>query len=192
VYTHDGAVTARAVIVAAGAPEAVRSVLACEPGWGDLGPPVTAACLDVGVREAPTPGYVLSLDEPLYGTTQSPPARQAPDGRAVVAVIRYGARSAELDRPQLDAHLCEAGVGPDDVIVTQFLARMVVTGAMPRACTGGLAGRPRVDATGLARVFVAGDWIGGDGLLADAALASGQAAAHAALRLFEGATTKVA
>lgn len=37
-------------------------------------------------------------------------------------------------------------------------------------------------ASGLPRVFLAGDWVGPDGVLADAALASGHAAGLAALR----------
>ena len=83
-------------------PGSVRRLLPADPGWGDLGPPLTAACLDLGVDRVPDPGYVLSLDEPLYATVQSPPARQAPEGQAVVAAIRYGARSADEDRPQLE------------------------------------------------------------------------------------------
>jgi hypothetical protein len=63
---------------------------------------------------------------------------------------------------------------------------------MPRACTGSLAGRPTVTATGVARVFAAGDWIGPEGLLADAALASGQAAALAALRVVNTSRATVA
>jgi hypothetical protein len=119
---------------------------------------------------------VLSLDEPLYATVQSPPARQAPEGGAVVAAIRYGARSAALDRPQLEALVSTAGVAPDDVVVRRFLARMSVYSALPLAETGGLAGRPGIDDTGVPGVSMAGDWVGPEGLLADASLASGRAA----------------
>jgi hypothetical protein len=192
VHTDDGPLTARAAVFAPGAPDALRGLLPGDPEWGDLGEPVTAACLDVGLRRAPSPGYVLSADEPLYGTTQSPPARQSVGDGAVVGVIRYGARTALQDRPQLDAHLREVGVSDDDVVVRRFLARMVVTGAMPRAATGGLTGRPDITATGLPGVFAAGDWIGPDGLLADAALASGHTAGLAALRAIDGSSTMVA
>jgi hypothetical protein len=58
---------------------------------------------------------------------------------------------------------------------------MVVASTMPRAATGGLRGRPNVTASGLPRVFLAGDWVGPDGLLSDAALASGHAAGRAAI-----------
>jgi phytoene dehydrogenase-like protein len=188
VETHDGELRAGAVVVAAGTPAAARRVLPGDPGWGDLGEPVTAACLDVGVRRVPSPGYLVGVDEPIYGTTQSPPARQAPDGSAVVAAIRYGARSAREDRPALEEHLRLVGVHDDDVVVERFLARMVVSGAMPRAASGGLRGRPSITATGMPRVFLAGDWVGPRGLLSDAALASGHAAARAALRVHEQST----
>jgi len=80
------------VILAPGDPAATLALLPDGAGWGDLGGPVTAACLDVGVDMVPTPVYVLGIDEPLYATTPNPrrPAR-APDGAAVVAVLRYGA-----------------------------------------------------------------------------------------------------
>ena len=192
VHTSDGDLTARSVVVATGTPQAARSLLPDDPGWGDLGDPVTAACLDVGLRRVPDPGFVVSVDEPLYGTTQSPPARQAPPGGAVVGIIRYGARSAALDRPSLEAHLTEIGVTNDDIVTDRFLARMIVSSTMPRASRGGLAGRPIMTASGLPRVFLAGDWVGPDGLLSDAALASGHAAARAALRVDHSVPVRVA
>jgi phytoene dehydrogenase-like protein len=192
VRTDDGVVTARSVVLAAGTPDATRSMLPTDPGWGDLGEPVTAACLDVGVARVPTPGYVLGVDQPLYGTTQSPPARQAPDGQGVVAIIRYQARSAAEDRPQLEGHLGQIGVDEADIRASRFLARMVVTGVLPRADRGGLRGRPAVTATGMPGVFLAGDWVGPVGLLADASLASAREAATAALRRRSPSATMVA
>ena len=182
IHTDDRVYTASTVVVAAGTPAAARAVLASEPDWGDLGKPITAACLDVGTSRAPARGYVVSLDEPLYGTVQSPPARQAPDGGAVIGVIRYGARNANDDRASLQAHLEQVGVHEADIVTQRFLARMIVSSVMPRAATSGLAGRPTMTASGLPRVFLAGDWVGPDGVLADAALASGHAAGLAALR----------
>jgi hypothetical protein len=99
----------------------------------------------------------------------------------VVAVLRYGARSAAEDRPALDAHRRLAGVTDDDVLAERFLASMPVAGAVPRAVRGGLPGRPGTGATGTPGVHLAGDWVGPEGLLADAALASGAAAGRRAL-----------
>ncbi len=61
-------------------------------------------------------------------------------------------------------------------MVRRFLARMSVYGALPLASTGGLAGRPGIDDTGVPGITMAGDWVGPEGLLADAAMASGHAA----------------
>ncbi len=192
VVTSDGTLVASRVVVAAGGPAAVRRVLATEPEWGELGPPVTAACLDLGLSRVPQPGYVLSLDDPLYATVQSPPARQTGGDRAVMAVIRYGARAAAEDRAQLEALTATAGVDGTDVVVRRFLARMTVCGALPLASTGGLTGRPGVEDTGMPGVTMAGDWIGPVGLLADASLASGYAAGRLAGQGCPGSTKMVA
>jgi hypothetical protein len=121
-------------------------------------------------------------------SVQSPPARQAPSGQAVVAAVRYGATEAKPDRALLQAHLARAGVREEDVVTSRFLARMVVAGAAPIAALGGLGGRPAVDATGLPCAYLAGDWVGPTGLIADAALASGQAAALRAVQAVPVAT----
>jgi phytoene dehydrogenase-like protein len=184
VATSEARLTARAVIVAVGRPAAARMLLPADPGWGDLGPEVTAACLDAGLRRVPGPGYVVGVDAPVYASVQSPPARQAQPGQAVVGALRYGATEAKADRKVLEAHLARAGVREEDVVTRRFLPRMVVAGAAPLAASGGLAGRPAIEATGLRGVYLAGDWVGPTGLLADAALASGQAAALRAVRPF--------
>jgi len=144
VVTSNGPLTARSVIIAAGRPAAALRLLPADPGWGDLGPEVTAACLDAGVRRVPDPGYVLGVDAPVYAAVQSPPARQAPAGQAVVAAVRYGATEATADRAVLRAHLARAGVPEEDVVTSRFLARMVVAGAAPTAARGGLGSRPAV------------------------------------------------
>lgn len=63
---------------------------------------------------------------------------------------------------------------------------IAVMGGLPLAEHGGLPSRPRVGDTNIPGVFVAGDWVGLEGHLADAALSSGesagQAAAHHALQ----------
>ncbi len=68
------------------------------------------------------------------------------------------------------------------MVTSRFLTRMVVAGAAPIAARGGLGGRPAAGATGLPGVYLAGDWVGPTGLLADAALASGRTAALRAVQ----------
>jgi hypothetical protein len=64
---------------------------------------------------------------------------------------------------------------------------MVVAGGLPTPAGGGLAGRPGIEVAAHRGVFVAGDWVGPAGLLADGAFASGEAAGAAAARVASAA-----
>ena len=172
---------AGAAVLAVGGPAAVASLLREPPRWGLIGPPATVACLDLGLRRPPHKPVLFGVGEPLYFSTHTPSAALAPPGRWVAHVMRYGARDADTDRADLRAHARAAGVDDDDVVEHRFLARMVVTHSVPVPGLG-LAGRPRVDAPGTPGVYVAGDWVGPDSLLADSALASGAAAGQRAAR----------
>lgn len=176
VTTSGKVLEAAAVVIAAGSPAAVRALLPVEDDWGDLGPEVTAACLDLGLRGRP-PKFLLGVDEPLYFSPHCPPGDLAPAGHGLVQVMRYGARDAHADHAELSAFAATAGVCDENVVIERFLARMVVTHMVPSP-ERGLDGRPRVavdvdEADGL---FIAGDWVGPVGWLADAALASGEEA----------------
>jgi hypothetical protein len=73
VHTDDGVYTASTVVLAAGNPAAARAVLASEPDWGDLGDPSHRRLPRCRRHARAHAGYVVSVDEPLYGTVQSPP-----------------------------------------------------------------------------------------------------------------------
>jgi len=169
-----GTWTAAAVVVAVGGPTAARAVLPSDPHWA-LGEDATAACLDLGLLQPPKRRVAFGLDEPLYFSTHAPSADLAPPGAAMVHVMRYGARSSEEDRRQLREFAETIGVRKDDVVVERFLHKMVVSHSLPIPGAG-LAGRPPVSVAGAPGVFVAGDWVGPLGLLADAALSSGSQA----------------
>ncbi len=178
VTTPARTVRAASLVIAPGGPGAARALLPRTPTW-ELGSPATAACLDLGLRSPPVTRVAFGLDEPLYLSTHSPSARLAPAGGALVHVMRYGARTSGEDRAQLWALAERCGVTEGDVVVQRFLHEMTVCHALPRPGAG-LAGRPGIDATDLPGVFLAGDWVGPVGLLADAALSSGEAAGRAA------------
>ena len=180
---------AGAAVVAAGTPDGCAAVLPDRPdAWRALGPSVRVACLDLGMAAWPRRArpVLLDLDRPLYLIRHDPPAALAPAGGAVVHAMCY--LRADDDRPaaevraELEAHCRLAGIDPAGAEEVRFLHRMVACGALPVPAAGGLRGRPGVDSTGLAGVFVAGDWVGPDGHLADAALTSGEAAGRAAAR----------
>ncbi len=177
-------VRTRAVVIAAGGPASAAGLLDIAELDATLGPPSTAACLELAVA-GPVPNrFVLGIDEPLYLSEHSPPARLAPAGVSVLHVARYGATTATEDRPRLEALSAQAGIRDADVVARRFLAKMVVHTALPSVDGGGMAGRPAVAVAERPGAFLAGDWVGPVGLLADASFASGEvaggmAAAHA-------------
>jgi phytoene dehydrogenase-like protein len=165
---------ATAVVIAAGGPPTARKLLPVDPAWPELGPPVTAACLDLGLREC-RPSLLFGVDEPLYLSRHCPPGDLAPEGGSLVHVMRYGARHAGLDRTELHRFARLAGITDDQIVEERFLADMVVTHLLPGP-EQGLAGRPGVTSTGAEGLYLAGDWVGPVGWLTDAAMASGRRA----------------
>lgn len=182
------AMAARAVVLAAGTPEADAALLGARPSaWAALGPAAETSCLDLGLRRGLADPILFGIDRPLYLVDHAAVARDlAPAGGGLVHVLRYLAlgESTPADelRASLEEHARMAGVDWSNVEEQRFLRRMTVVGATPSPATGGLAGRPGIDSTGLTGVYVAGDWVGPRGWLADGSLASGEAAGFAAVR----------
>lgn len=181
----DGStITSRTAIVATGVPNATAEL--CGTSRLDatsLGPPVAAACLELGVRRPPTSPLLLGIDQPVYLSMHAPPADLAPDGAAVVHVVRYLRHDEEIEhrtvREQLRTVAATAGIHRDDIVEERFLAHMTVAGGTP---TGphGATGRPEVLDPTRPGILFAGDWVGPDGLLVDAAVASAASAGRSA------------
>ena len=70
----------------------------------------------------------------------------------------------------------------------RFLPSLTVSNWLASASTGGAAGRPVPAPAELPGLFLAGDWVGSEGLLADGALASAERAAAVAEGHLAGAT----
>jgi phytoene dehydrogenase-like protein len=191
VQTAAGEIDAHAVVLAAGSPAlAARLVGAPVPGAERLGPPVLAAALDVGTRREPRVPVLFDVDQPLYWSLHAPVARLAPAGAWLGTSLEYlrpGEPAADplAIRGRLEDHARAAGADPTDADVCRYLHAMTVHHGLPLARAGGLAARPPVDAlarcAGTEGIFLAGDWVGPDGMLADAAASSARAAASAAL-----------
>lgn len=145
--------------------------------------PVRAACLDLALRQPPRPRlrFAVGLEQPLYYSLHSAYARLAPEDGAVIHLARYlspGERAGAEVREQLEAVLDRLQPGWRAVVVqARFAPQLVVQHALPRADRGGLGGRP----VGMVRpgLHLVGDWVGPEGMLADATLASARAAAAA-------------
>jgi len=158
--------------------------------------PVTAACLDVALRSLPRPKQLLALgiDRPVQFGVHSAFAQLAPKGGALIHVTKYrkeqkatdeeleGAKprrgsAAVEDEQELEALLDRMQPGWREVLVhRRFLPAMTVSNALvtPRDP------RPPVT-TSVRGLYIAGDWVGDEGMLSDAALASARAAAKAIL-----------
>ena len=67
----------------------------------------------------------------------------------------------------------------DEVVDVRYGRRLVVAHGRPLPGSG-FAGRPPVAVPDVPGLFVAGDWVGAEGLLTDTVLASGRAAGRAA------------
>lgn len=163
------------LVVAAGGPDAVAKLL------GDRSPPAPGpaaelSVLDLGLRSLPRPGrrFALGIDVPTYLSRHSPPDHR--DG-VLLSLAGY----TRQPRAELEAMADVVQPGwRERATLQRFLPRMVAVSAIPSAAGGGLAGRPGIDrGEGL---YIAGDWLGPEGWLVDAAISSGAAAAAAALR----------
>jgi phytoene dehydrogenase-like protein len=149
--------------------------------------PVHVACLDVALERLPIPrqAIIFDLEQPRFMTAQSEFARLAPNGGAVVHLLRHlhplQATDPATERLELEALLDQAQPGWRELVSEQrFLPRMLALGALPTAASGGMAGRPAHRCDEIGNLFLAGDWVGPEGFLVDAALASARAAAHLA------------
>jgi len=182
--------TAAAVILAVTPAEAAALVPASRDlaAWAANAIAVRAACLDVALSHLPVPRarFALGIDRPLYCSVHSAVARLAPEGGATIHVARYlppGASDARADERELEALLDSMQPGWRAVVVERrFLPSMVVSNALVTAAAMGTAGRPGPAVPGLRRCYVVGDWVGPEGQLVDASLASARRAAAMAVR----------
>jgi phytoene dehydrogenase-like protein len=142
------------------------------------------ATLDLALARLPDPRrtFVLGIDKPLYLSVHSHWASLAPAGGALVHVMKYltepHADAASIRRELEDlVELSQPG-WRQFLVDERFAPHLVATHQVATAGRGGLAGRPCVACPGLPGVYFAGDWVGAEGMLADAALASAQRAAQ--------------
>lgn len=163
--------------------------------WPDL-TPVTATCLDVALSRLPVAKntFAVGIDRPVYFSVHSRWGQLSPFGGALIHVAKYRAQGAALADDELDIIGSKAQALPDEerelevllddlqpgwrevLVHRRFLPSMTVSNALVTPETK----RPTVR-TPVRGLYLAGDWIGDEGILSDAALASARAAAKAIL-----------
>jgi glycine/D-amino acid oxidase-like deaminating enzyme len=173
---------AAAVIVAVGGPEVAARLVGRA---FDVGAPSQASVLDLALSAPPHHRFVIGVDEALYLSDHGFVGQMSPPGGASVSLGRY---LAPDDRPTVDSGRStlrtfarHAGITDDAVVDERYLHRMTTVSAIATAHQGGLAGRAPVRVEDRPGVFLAGDWVGPRGHLADAVLASAEEAARRAI-----------
>jgi phytoene dehydrogenase-like protein len=199
VRTADGQlIHATHVVIAAGPAVAASLVERRGPSllarWAGQSVAVKAACLDIALTRLPKPKalYAFGIDRPLYLSVHSAAARLAPAGGALIHVAKYLAPDGHESPAQIEGELESLLdlVQPgwrDCVEQRRFLPDLTVMNALARADHGGTRGRPGPQVDDEPGLYVVGDWVGPEGMLVDAGLASARRAAEmiAARRTFQ-------
>jgi phytoene dehydrogenase-like protein len=182
---NDGRVLQATHVVLAVDPKAALQFIDDKPTIEKLNQavPVRAACFDVGLTGLPLPSrtFALGITKPYYYSLHSAAADLCPPMKANVLLAKYlepqQDKPSQDDREELQNYfeLIQPGWQPHQV-VTRFLPFMTVSHWLVSAETGGYEGRPTVQPIKDKNIFLAGDWVGNEGLLLDAAMASGKKA----------------
>lgn len=151
--------------------------------------PAQVACLDVALSRLPNPRYpvVQDLEQPRFMTTHSLYSKVAPEGGALIYSFKQldptQPTDPHQDERELEDLLDTAQPGWREALVKrQYLPRINGVSLLPTAASGGYAGRPDGRIPGIANLYLAGDWIGSEGFLADASMASARKAAQLILQ----------
>lgn len=153
--------------------------------WGRESQPVIAAALDVGLASLPKPRYgvIWGMDQPYHFAQHAAYAKLGPPWNPLLQGL-YCLHPSTYDvgksiETKLEEALDRAQPGWRDLVeARRFLPRLTVMQRLPVAHPDGLAARPGPAVPGTTGLYVAGDWVGGVGLLAEASLASAARAAE--------------
>ena len=147
--------------------------------------PAQVACLDVALRHLPSSHHpvVFDLEHPRFQAIQSLFANIAPQSAALIHTFKYldpmhptDPREAEQDLENL---LDITQPGWRDVLVKRnYLPHIAAVSMLPTAVDGGLASRPETRVAEIEGLYLIGDWIGPEGYLVDASMASARRAAQ--------------
>jgi glycine/D-amino acid oxidase-like deaminating enzyme len=146
--------------------------------WSKACVPARAACLDVVVSELPRPNARLALgvSEPTYFSVHSAVCKLGGDGRsALIHLMKYLSPEDDANGSEAELEACLDRMQPgwrDVLVERRFLPKLVTTNAIVTAKGGALAGRPGPLVPGCSGLAVVGDWVGAEGMLADASLGS--------------------
>lgn len=160
--------------------------------WNARRIPIKAACLDMALTQTPKPNVkaAFAMKNPLYYSEHSAVAKLGPAGTAVIHIAKYLSEvdkaSPATDEQTLLQYASQLQPGwQNHLLNKRFLPGITVAHALPTAQDGGLSGRPQVAIAERPGWYLAGDWVGDRGMLADASAASAEASAQEVLRFLK-------
>ena len=176
-------------VILAGTPAMAASLLGpLDAHEGPSGPPLRAACLDLGLALLPEGGVkaAFGTKEPTYVAVHSKTAALAPEGHALIhAALYLGDRAPNPthDRMLIEQSLDRAIPGWRPAVRFERYMPAALTSSARVDAPLGFGGRPPVTVACLSderrSVHRVGDWIGARGILLDGVLASAIEAARA-------------
>ncbi|HEX2916136.1 MAG TPA: FAD-dependent oxidoreductase [Chloroflexia bacterium] len=187
---QDGTEKRVAAVIIAAEPRAVTKLVDAEfcpelHSFINSNPPGRIACLDVALTRLPDPQHpiVQDLSEARFISAQSVYSRVAPGEGALIYTFKQldpaHPSDPQQDERELEDLLDKVQPGWRKFVVKRvFMPRIEAMGVLPTVESGGLSGRPGSRISGLTNLYLAGDWIGPEGFLADASFASARKAAN--------------
>jgi phytoene dehydrogenase-like protein len=194
VRLRDGnIVSASAVIIATDPQDAVKllyeGTYAAIRKVVDTIVPIQVACLDIALRRLPSSSHpvVFDLERPRFQTIQSLFTKITPPGGALIHTVKYldPAHSTDPREDERDLEDLLDTLQPgwrNELVKRIYLPHITVVSMLPSASDGGLNGRPDPQVPGIANLYLAGDWIGSEGFLVDASMASARQVAQLLLQ----------
>ncbi|HVP82662.1 MAG TPA: oleate hydratase [Nitrososphaeraceae archaeon] len=147
--------------------------------------PARVATLDIALSGLPNPNVygAYGMDVPLYLSLHSEFAKLSVDGNGVLFhAIKYLDSSTEpnpiQDKMELEGLLDMVQPGWRKMVVRQrFLPNMIASNTFLNNNKGFMENRPNMEVPGVDNLYIIGDWVGPDGMLADTSFASAKAVA---------------
>jgi phytoene dehydrogenase-like protein len=154
--------------------------------------PARVATLDLALSGLPNSKVygAYGMDRPLYLSLHSAFAKLSTNESGVLFhAMKYLDSSAEInpiqDKIEIEETLDMVQPGWRKMVVRQrFLPNMIASNIVINNSDGFMGNRPDINVPGVDNLYIIGDWVGPDGMLADASFASAKAVA---LRILNGA-----
>ncbi|WP_276614179.1 phytoene desaturase family protein [Paenibacillus favisporus] len=190
ILLSEGTLLRTGSIIAAAGPHAVSKWLKGSglhshslDAWREHAHPLYVSCLDVALKQVPHPdrAFVLGLDEPFYYSNHSAAIPLTEDGSQVIHVMTYHGSSPSRDPELVLGRLKERleAIQPGwerEAAVVRFSPNLLAAHASRPALRSGDAPAPGPAVPEIRGLYVAGDWVGREGRLADTAMTSAKLA----------------